>query len=68
MQTVQSSKRTTELHRKKICDENCKEDWLSYADILDQWAKVENLNANARSQRLREVSQIKETAQRCQHQ
>jgi hypothetical protein len=67
MRPVQSSERTIELRRKKICDESCKEDWISYADIVDQWAKVENLNANARLQRLREVNQIKETAKRCQY-
>ena len=67
MVPVPSAARTTELRRRKICDSECTEYWVIYADTLALWAQKANLSQLVRERKLREAEQIKQIAEECQH-
>jgi hypothetical protein len=59
--------RTPGIRREKICSADCKDEWLTYADTLTEWADKANLRKAAQAFYIREANQIKEVAKACQN-
>lgn len=55
---ISSAERTTTLRNRLICNENCKDKWRDYADMLQEWAEKERLTTTAKRSYLREATQI----------
>jgi len=62
---VNSSERTAELRRRKICNVNCTDHWLCYAEILYEWAELEDLRPSVRNLKQKEARQIEDAAKTC---
>lgn len=62
---ITSAERTTSLRNKLICDENSREKWRDYADMLQEWTEVERLTTTARKSYLRESAQIINVYENC---
>jgi hypothetical protein len=57
--------RSAATRAKKICDDSCKDHWITYAESLDDWLHAFPLRKAARASYSREVDQILTAARNC---
>lgn len=59
------SERTVDVRRTKICNDRCTEQWLVYADSLEEWVDTQDLRRTVKNSYLREIEQIRGEAEEC---